>query len=311
MATLNAKLMNMKLKIGWRDVDFAEYLNVSVEEFWSQFEKHFTGDAKKEFKGKLDVNKRRYKRRHPSAKVVTTPEIVSQPKESIDEVAEDTVNSPANEVVNPILQEGVAEVADSTVNNECKEVDMSKWDFEALLRKKEECTETLLDLEYRYKNILADDAAIKEEAAKLQEEYEKYVNLARKAKEKAESLLKRKNANVHALKEISDNKLVAERTLSEVEARIEEGRKVTIFVYTSGEVCIDSVGAIGIPTNNKEIFYRLIEEETLSHLTVNQHRALAKVICVAKELKTLDRKFEVTFEDESWQKYFEQYMKEE
>jgi hypothetical protein len=88
-----------------------------------------------------------------------------------------------------------------------------------------------------------------------------------------------------------------------IESRIEEAKHVSIFIYNSGEVEVETQATIQFPECD-DLFNSIVKEEELADLTIKQVRSLAKVITLVRLLRVQGNPYEVSFEDKTSENYF-------
>jgi hypothetical protein len=92
-----------------------------------------------------------------------------------------------------------------------------------------------------------------------------------------------------------------------IESRIEKAKLVSIFIYNSGEIEVETQSTIQYPEWS-DLLEAIIEEEELTSLTIKQAKALAKVIALVRLLITQGTPFEVSFEDQASENYFKKVI---
>ena len=142
--TLNAKLLEEKLKKGWGTIQFSEYLGMSVEEFKQILDKTFEGVAGESYRRRLKKNDKRIEQQ-------LRRRAVSVKTEHFKEKAEQTSNSNDAETE----QCNATETANSSEANNNEERDMEDV-LEKLQREEEFYKKYLISLENDHKAAVAE-----------------------------------------------------------------------------------------------------------------------------------------------------------
>lgn len=284
MKTLTSKLLNEKLKKGWTAKEFAEHLKCTEEEFWDAMAKTFYGNAYKNMCAQLKKNEKN--RSRAIKKVYSRLEKMDTSKyleEYEDAQADDTaVNVPPEEMTEPETLE--------TLTNKKIELHQS---MNELLKKRDEYQISKTNFEAQLK--LAN-----EELSELQKRVELCKTSITSIEDSMEAEEKKAEQNEVSIR-------FYESKLTEINAKIESLRKVTILVYNSGEVAISCDSDTTTPIWAEE-FDTLIKNDTLECLTIKQLKALAQVICLARELIAQNRQYEIVFENQLSEDFFKEVI---
>lgn len=290
---ITSKLLKEKIeRYNWAPYHFAEYLECTEEEFWEALRKAFSGNTYTSFEKDLKKNaKQLEKAKKQVIRRVKPVDVTTYSSESKSEPTTKTDSLPKE-----IMTETTTE---TTVESTSK-------------------PETLDSLKEQYAMCLNALDGIKEQNETFQiQKSEQNSGLIQKQKALAElkaqvqmleSEISQSNTNLATLqKQIDSNfasKTECEKQLLELSNKIELFKKVTIFVYLTGEIEILSKSHVQIPNNWNEIFNEIITKDELEELTIKQLKALAQVLALKTILIKENRTFEITFENPISEEYF-------
>ena len=269
MTTLNAKLMEDKLKIGWTSEDFAQHLEISVEDFPTLLQRTFSSRASRSMLAKLDQNQKRKKKL--IRKKVTPMEVEL---ETLPETEEPISSSEQTLSDLEILRKKADVIQKEICEKEIHQNELFSQRrilYNSLKNKKEK----LLQLQ----------TLIDQHKTEVEEVVAKFADLSNQL-----SFLKA---------EISDQR----RILEDIQSDIKSLEKVVIYVYNNGEIELEN-SEVEIPDTWTSLFPELIELDTVEALTVKQIKQLAKLIAFTRLLNDLSKKFEISFDNEEVSKAY-------
>ena len=290
---ISSKLLKEKIeRYNWAPYHFAEYLECTEEEFWEALRKAFSGNTYTSFEKDLKKNAKQFEK----AK-----------KQVIKRVKVVDVNAYSSESTSPHTTE-----TDSLAEVVTTETAIQPT-VESIPR-----TETLDSLKEQYAMCLNALNVIKEQNEDFQiQQSEQTAAMVQKQKElfelKAkirmlESEISEFNLQLVTLHKQIDSNLASkdecEKQLLDLSNKIELFKKVTIFVYLTGEIEILSKSQVQIPNNWNEIFNEIVTKTELEELTIKQLKALAQVLALKTILIKENRTFEITFENPISEEYF-------
>lgn len=273
--TLNSKLLNTKIPTGWIEEDFADYLGISKEKFLEKLNATFSSKAVRDFKHRMDKNRKRREKNQPSSKSETEVETGagtnSVPVESI------TTVEPTSVEENPLDEK---------------------------LQEEEELIKVIVQKENEHSELLSKKLSLKiklSEAAKYLENIR--AELAQKAQE-VDSITQKLSSIDLRVSELNSELTNFRRDLVSVKEQISKLKKFTVFVYDDNFE-FENSEVIEIPASWEELFSKLIDSSSTEDLKVKQLRQLAKTIVLFNELQDNGNTFELFFDSETMQEAFE------
>lgn len=92
--------------------------------------------------------------------------------------------------------------------------------------------------------------------------------------------------------------------LSEINAKIEKTKSITILVFNSGDIEIDASFSVEIPEANTETVGKIISDEQAENLTLKQIKSISRLIVLIQKLKQQDLSFELLFDETIMEELF-------
>jgi len=271
MKHITAKLMHEKLKQGWTSSDFANHLECSEEEFWDLFQKNFSGTAYENFCRELRSNEkaRNKAKRNALARIHVVD------SDNIEDTSVSADDTPSEiDLLTSLEQEKKA------IEEKCSK----------LTQDGQTLSKTLDDI---IQQINAQSTFVENLRRQLSNEENILSSLEQSKKslnsELADIVAAVTNLNIHK---------------ANIQARINLLKKVTIFVYSDGSVELSKDSSYEL-VDAPETFKELLNTEELEVLTIKQLKSLAKVISLIRKLKENGNKFEISFENEICENFFE------
>lgn len=284
--TLNAKLLEEKLKKGWGTIQFSEYLGISAEEFKQILDKTFESDAGEIYRRRLKRNDKRIeqqlRRRAVSVKTLEEKTL----KETERDNAADTANS---------FEE------DSSEENDIMAI------LENLQREEDFYKNYLISLENDHKNAVAERKQLFETLALFRNKMFKLKEELEDCKTKAQNYTTQKDQISAKLEKINQEKAETKKQISEIQEQINKLQKIEVFVDKSN---IEIVPAdYEIPDGWKEVRSDWLDDERFQSLALIELSVLAKAVLLAKEISNDGRKSTFVFESDQMQTLFSELSK--
>lgn len=284
---LSARLMQEKLKKGWTIPDFANYFECSEEDFLKLLEKNLSKPGAREMLTRLKKNEKLPKK---------------VPKESIATFTEPSVSN--NEAT-----ESEEQYNDSNSENIVSDNNLSET-LEDLNFQKEHIKSSLNALELSHKNLVSERLVIRfkiDEHKKTLSELMERVTLCKTDLVNLVSELKGKYSLMQELdKSISEKR----EELSEINIKIKNAQNVTIFVYSSSDIEIDSAYSVEIPEADNDTVRKIISDEQAENLTLKQIKAVAKLIALVQSLEQQNLNYELIFDETAMEELFNKIKEE-
>ena len=274
---LSAKLMQEKLKKGWTMVDFANYFECSSEDdFQKLLEKTFSKPGTREMLSRLKKNEK-LPRKVSKEMGVTYPDTF----DSSDEIT--------------IFEDHCNDIVSDNVYSET---------LEDLNLQREDIQSSLNELELSHKSLVSDRAIIRkkiDDHKKTLKELNEKVSICKTDLVNLTSELKEKFLIMQELDESISRK---RDDLSEINAKIEKTKSITILVFNSGDIEIDASFSVEIPEANTETVGKIISDEQAENLTLKQIKSISRLIVLIQKLKQQDLSFELLFDETIMEELF-------
>lgn len=271
--SLNGRIMQEKLKVGWTTSEFAQYYQVTEEEFLKRLQKVFSHKAYQDMTARLKQNAKR-KRHETEAIVNNEPENVCF-EETFSTVDEESDSE--KELTEPRISGEYASEEDK------KKVGKAKFikRLTALEDLKNACETELNRLELRHKELCSDKAAIRKAISNFRQKLVELQNTIQEYRQQVITLTEGLNEKQEMMRNVNSLISARRRKLREVEAEIQGLRKVSILVYDSGVIELDAQYDIEIPELTwTTLFDKIVKYEQAGSLTINQIKAVAKLVCM-------------------------------
>lgn len=278
LSRINGKYMEEKLKRGYGISYFLNSLNVSENEFFQHLKKNFSSKAYTSMCKRLKNNEKSQKK----------------------------FSSKCSKVVN---EASIATIATTESNTERETVEVTSISYLDMLKEQEhELSSVICSEETEHAQLISKRAALKSQFQKQQTqlfELTRKIELIKNDFETTFSEWKKLGSDMHSLTESITEKKVS---LEAIRNEIVSLQKISIFAYASGEIEFENVGDFDTttnPSNELELFNKLIQNDVVESLTIKSIRQLAKLILIVKKLNAEHFSFELTFEDSSVQEVFD------
>lgn len=274
---LSAKLMQEKLKKGWTMVDFANYFECSSEDdFQKLLEKTFSKPGVREMLARLKKNEK-LPRKVSKEMVVTYPDTF----DSSDEIT--------------ISEEQCTDIVSDNVYSET---------LEDLNLQREDIQSSLNVLELSHKSLVSDRAIIRK---KIDDHKETLKELNKKVivcKTDLMNLISELEEKFSMMQKLDESISRKRDDLSEINAKIEKAKSITILVFNSGDIEIDASFSVEIPEANTETVGKIISDEQAENLTLKQIKSISRLIVLIQKLKQQDLNFELLFDETIMEELF-------
>ena len=278
-STLNAKLLEEKLKKGWGTIQFSEYLGMSVEAFKQILDKTFEGVAGESYRRRLKKNDKRIEQQ-------LRRRAVSVKTEHFEEKAETE-------------QCNATETADSSEvgNNEEDDMDV----LEKLQIEEEFYRNYLISLENDHKSAVAERKQLFEVLAKFREKMLELKKEIEECRLKSQDYTAQKDQISAKIEKINQDKAETKNQIAEIQEKINQLQKIEIFV-DKGHIEIVPAD-YEIPDGWKELRSDWLDDERFESLTLIELSVLAKAISAN------GRKSTFVFESDLMQELFSEISK--
>ena len=303
MKKLTAKFLHEKLKRNWTASDFSEYLGIPTDEFWSLLQKQFPGNSYKEFRILLQSNAKRSKR-NKTADTFFADEAVNIPDTSSPNTSTEPTICPDDPEVQPTVAN---ESQNFEPDNLSQAPEKSLPSLEELLAELEQLRDDLNIEELIHKAIVSERSEIRKA---LQEHNQAILDIRKILSQRQEDITRLLSQLDDAASRMSESTIkiqLLQEEKASLESKIEKARHVSIFIYNSGEVEVETQATIQFP-EWEDLFNTIVNEEELTDLTIKQVKSLAKVIVLVRHLIAQDTPYEVFFENEISKNYFEKVI---
>ena len=269
---INGKYMEEKLKRGFCTKDFINHLNISEEEFFHCLKKTFSAKS-------YNLICKRIKNNEKKAGKLSNKQI----NETSKTVIPDTVHTVDVEVENCILP------LDVLKNQECKLVN------------------EICSMETEHSKLISKRATLKKEFQQQQNQLNDLIKKAESIRKNFETTFsewEKLGSDMKSLTNLINDK---NSSLESIRNEIISLQKISIFVYSNGEIEIENAGEFEFKQETsiyEELFAQLVQNNLLESLTIKTIRQLAKLILIVRKLEDDHFCYELTFEDNTVQEVF-------
>lgn len=279
--TLNAKLMNEKLKRGWTPADFAEYLSTTEELFLKSVQETFSRNAAKSMISSLKRNQKRKNSQRNHIEPCFEQNV--------------TVDSDTNDTLN-------IEVPEQNFEAPCSCSDI----LEKLTLESEKLSKNLFEKETEHKNLISNRKKQYDSLRCYKERLHNLEQEIQKCKTEILEIAENISSITDEIQEANSEIKTLRKEISEIKKEIEKLSNFSIYVYENGNIEIEGELRFEIPETCNSLVQKLTEHSELECLTIRQIKQLSKLLVLRKALTEQGKTFEFTFESEIIQKYFEQ-----
>ena len=307
--SLNAKLLNEKLKQGWTSTDFATYLGIGADQFLDMLKKEFTRNAYEGFRNVLRRNEKHQKRLSKSAPQIAGTQAAETHEEIVEEILtkyhEEFTDEPtikgdidSNEEIYTDTEETMKETSTSDEHVSISELES----------KHQQAGDALNSLEIHHKELFSQRCEIRNEISAHQEEFKKMLEEISKRQQAIKNLQERFTCIGKEMEETTEQIRSVKLNIAQLTTQIEQAKKVYIYVCDSGEVDIDSKLEFEITNWELLCYGTIIKENELKSLTIIQAEALAKAITLVRFLIAQNIPYEVVFDSQISDNYFKKVI---
>ena len=273
MSRLNAKFMEDKLKYGWTLAQFAEHFEVDEQGFLRILETTFSSKATKAMISRLKRNDKKSKNlsteKSSAIAVLNLEENFSESEE-----VEKTIDTTDSII---ILQNLIAErrMLESSLNS----------------------------LELEHQSLCSDRIKIKNSISSFKNKLIKLKEEIQTCQTEISFMLTQLKEKYATMQNLNSDISKVKVNLQEVNTKIKDLQKVSIFVYSNGYIEIESVIKIETPEWN-EYFDKILKSGQADHFTVNQIKSLAQIFSITNFLHEQNLPYEIIFENEEMESFF-------
>lgn len=273
MKTLDGKFMENNLKYGRTISYFSKYFNLSEEEFLEKMKKTFSTKAYKCYLARLRKNEKQNSKKSNCKKnnVVETITVKDE--------------------VNPISKNNHSQIVE-------------------LQLEKEKLKDALNSLELQHKELCSERTTIRNSVLKYKEKLKNLKEEILQCKSKLSNLLIELDNKLDIMHNLNSSISETREKLSEIDSKIEDLKKISIFFYNTGELELETENDLEIPEYNEELFKSILFDEQSENYTVKQLKTLSKLLSLVQKLGTENLKYEVIFEDSSLEDFFSKKLNE-
>lgn len=287
--TLNAKLLNEKLKSNWGTAQFAKYLQMSELEFEKILSDIFEGPAGESFRRRIKKNDSKIEKRNEQQR--------KRKAASVKTLEEKTV-----EVT---VQENATETADSSETSNNEENDMDA--LEKLQIEEEFYRKYLISLENDHKDAVAERKQLFEVLAKFREKMLELKKEIEECRLKSQDYTAQKDQVSAKIEKINQDKAETKKQIAEIQEQIKKLQKIEVYVDNEDIEIVPE--DYEIPDGWKELRREWLDDERFESLTLMELSILAKAILLAKAISADSRKSIFVFESDQMQNLFSELSK--
>lgn len=287
LSRINGKYMEEKLKRGYGTSYFLKSLNIGEDEFFQYLKKNFSSKAYTSMCKRLKNNEKSSKKFGFKSSAHTTADIAD------DETSPATMTD--------------FTYTENNEETETVEVEDSISPLDMLKEQERELSSVICSEEAEHVQLISKRASLKSQFQKQKaqlRELKHKIEAIRNDFEKTFSEWEKLGSDMHSLTESISNR---KASLEVIRNEIILLQKISIFAYENGEIEFENVGDFDTttnPSNESELFNKLIQNDVVESLTIKSIRQLAKLILIVEKLNAEHFSFELTFEDSTVQEVF-------
>lgn len=246
-------------------------------------------------KGAMDLinslrqnSKKKRRRRNPDSK---------EPQDTQSETEYEPQNEPRK------FQEG-GEYEDGEHEKDA-DADASTLSLQTLMEEEKEISALLCTLETKHKQVVAAKKQTLEELRNVKNRSERLMEEISCLQREAESLQTEYTNQVIEMRGLSGEIGATQEILMEIREKMEELRKVSIFVYDGGKIEIE--GGTEPEVSDEDVsktFTSLIGQEDADDFTIKELKSIARLVWMVKKMHEEGLKLEIIFEKPSAQELY-------
>lgn len=193
-----------------------------------------------------------------------------------------------------------ASEAESEAESEALEVN-PKASLETLLAEEKNLSQEICNLEGSHKEMMQRRRNIVSNLQKIKSESEEILEALQKLRAESAQLKSEYDKIAEDMRSTSDEIGVMKEVLAELRAQIEEAKKITILVYSDGNIDIEAEG-MEVPTfvspseeEQSSIFTSFLTRPDVEEFTIKELRAMTRLIPMLKQIEGI--KYEIVFDN--------------
>ena len=281
MKQLTGKIMEEKLKIGWTTTDFAQFFDVTEEEFLNRLNKAFTERACADILRRLKKNDKFHKK--ACLAVLNRKKIKSNPQNDVKS-------------------------SDFLSGEEDEKTETSTY-LENLEKTEHELSDLIIGLESEHKALFQKRNCLAKDLMQEKQVLLDFVNELSKHKETILKIIADCQDLTSKMHEMMLNISIKRKELESIRSEIKELKKIQIFFYNNGEIEFLNGESIKIPDEaiqaSDNLFNQLVSNPLLENATVKTIKQLSCLISITRYMSQQQFEFDITFEDSKMEKIFE------
>ena len=273
LRNFSAKVMEEKLKRGWTTSDFAKHFECSENQFILHMQKTLSPPA---FRGMSARLKRNEKHKTPKTTEATT-----------------TITK-ATKIVSEVKKAEETQVDNTRSATET---------LEALEAQKESIEAILNEMELKHKALCSDRLDIRRVIAEYRERLVDLETKIRDCKNDVASLVEELDSKLASMQVLNTSISQKRGELAEVNSKIDDLKSIVIYAYSTSDIDIEAPFSIEIPDWKNE-FDKLLSNDEAGSLTLNQLRAIAKVLALTQFLDSQNWKYDIAFDNNEMESFY-------
>ena len=175
-----------------------------------------------------------------------------------------------------------------------------------LKAQEQELSQMLCGIEVKWQEEVSTRAAILKDVAKAQKAADELTRLLKAQRGNVMTLLEHFEGCNERMRELNKEKKVCRALLDEVRAQISELEKVTILVYQNGTIEVENGDAFLVSDEEiTETLIMLVSMPQVGKITIDELKAIAKLLKMVKVYETNGTPFELEFDSMEVQRLWE------
>ena len=271
---INGNYLEEKIKKGHRLPYFLKTTGSSEEELFCYIDKNFSSKAARSFKKRLKSKGK------PQTKKTTVKEVTSK-----------------------VLEKTIEIEPECEINHEPK-----KTALEVLLEKEALLSTELCNEEALHADKISQRAALKKKLKAQHQKMKELTEMIIQLQKDFETNVAEWNSIGDEMKSLSSSIAEKRSLLEEVRAEIDSMKKISMFVYSNGEIEFENKGDFDPTVDTEkvsELFRLLVQNESAESLTIKSIKQLARLLAIVEKLKDESMKFLIEFDETAMKEVFD------
>lgn len=266
----------------------------NLEHFKREIKKNQKSRSRKESR-KEEAVREQQKEDTEQIRVATQEGFMNQTESTNSENLPGQNSADENGKIGKTIVEGVT--VEEPINDE------PKFSLEELLEEEKFLSDNCVALEKEHKELISARREDVKMLANIKRTLEELKRLLQANQNRLTTVLEDYNSKAEQMIRVNSEISACKEMLADTRAQIEEAKKLKIFVFSDGTIECEN-GELQYPSEAEvsQVFSTIILLAAAEELTVKQIKTVAKLVLTVKKI---DKKYELEFDSDSVQKFYE------